>query len=82
MAFKRLEFEEIVIPESVVYIGYGAFEDCYRLRKITIPESVRLMGDIFGSSISNKKRVTIKCKIGSEAYKYAEAKDIRCEVIY
>lgn len=81
-AFARLPFEEIVIPESVVSIGDGAFGCCSsKLRKITIPESVKLMGDIFGRSLI-KKKVTIKCKIGSEAYKYAEANDIRCEAIY
>lgn len=81
-AFERLHFEEIVIPESVVYIGHGAFEHCLALRKITIPESVILMGDIFGSSSLIKDRVTIKCKIGSEAYEYAKANDIRCDAIY
>ena len=34
----------VVIPNSVSYIGKGAFENCYALKSVTIPDSVTTIG--------------------------------------
>lgn len=36
-AFAGCAAKEIVVPESVIYIGWGAFEGCSQLREITVP---------------------------------------------
>ena len=36
--------KSIEIPESVEYIGDGAFQDCTSLMSIKIPESVKIIG--------------------------------------
>lgn len=41
LAFARSGLLSVVIPDSVEYIGYGAFYDCKDLGKITIPDSVK-----------------------------------------
>ncbi len=39
-AFARSNLEEVVIPEGVSHIGYGAFYHCDNLKKIEIPSTV------------------------------------------
>lgn len=44
-AFLGCSFENIVIPNSVIYIGYSAFAYCESLKSVTIPESVNKIED-------------------------------------
>ena len=39
-AFMGCSFSEVVIPDGVMRIGYGAFSGCWALEKITIPSTV------------------------------------------
>ena len=43
--FYKAKFTEVVIGNSVSWIGYYAFEDCSSLTNITIPDSVTEIGD-------------------------------------
>ncbi len=44
-AFKYCEFESVVIPETVTYIGESAFEYCRYLTSINVPEGVTKISD-------------------------------------
>ena len=41
----NLNVEEVVIPDSVTYIGEGAFRNCENLSEVEIPDSVTAIGD-------------------------------------
>ena len=41
--FKECTFKNIILPDSISYIGIGVFEKCINLESINIPESVRLL---------------------------------------
>lgn len=43
-AFAYNEFSQMMIPESINFIGDSAFESCVNLQKIEIPDSVQNMG--------------------------------------
>jgi hypothetical protein len=47
--------EEIIIPEGVKVIGFGAFDGCEKLEKITLPKSLEEISlfafSDFGSTI-------------------------------
>ena len=53
-AFKDSDISSVTIPDGVVFIGEGAFENCINLHSITIPNSVtRIDKDAFrGSGIT------------------------------
>ena len=46
---------DVVIPEDVTEIGYGAFRGCTGLTSVTIPERVKNIGDF---AFSGCKRLT------------------------
>ena len=56
--FLDMDFKEIIIPDSVVEIGYGAFAGCRNLEKITIPDSVIKMGKELFWGCENLKEIT------------------------
>ena len=59
--------EEVIIPDTVVSIGYQAFSNCYALKKVSIPATVtNLDHDIFSGSISLRK---IEVAEGNPYYK-------------
>jgi hypothetical protein len=49
----------ITIPASVTSIGYGAFQECYKLTSVTIPASVTSIGNGAFSFCFNLTSVTI-----------------------
>ena len=51
------------IPNSVISIGYGAFEDCTSLTSVTIPDSVTSIGEY---AFENCTSLTIYCEAGSK----------------
>ena len=42
-AFRNAQIEEIIIPDSVVYIGQGAFTDCSKLTTVKLPENLEVL---------------------------------------
>ncbi|MCD8028342.1 MAG: leucine-rich repeat domain-containing protein [Erysipelotrichaceae bacterium] len=44
-AFSESDITSVVIPDTVTYIGEGAFCDCANLESVTIPDSVTYIGD-------------------------------------
>ena len=53
------------IPESVTFIGDGAFDGCGRLTSVTIPESVTAIGDGVFSTCDSLRSLTLPSTITS-----------------
>ena len=51
--------ENVVIPNGVVYIGWGAFHNCKNLKSVTIPYSVTSIGNSAFSGCTNLTSITI-----------------------
>lgn len=58
-AFRRCSLEEIIIPNTVISIGYYAFDQCYNLKKIELPNSVRNIEEGAFCKCTNLKEVKI-----------------------
>ena len=83
------ELEKITIPESVVHIEYGAFEDS-KLKEIELPQNLYSIGsfafyipslekNIFGKQYGEKAiDLTICCPDGSKAQLYARKYGCNC----
>ena len=59
------EITNLVIPNSVTSIGYGAFEYCSGLTSITIPNSVTSIGDYAFKNCSGLTSITIPNSVTS-----------------
>lgn len=46
-AFAETAINEIYLPKSIKYLGFGAFSGCSKLRKVSLPESCEINGDPF-----------------------------------
>ena len=73
---------EIVIPDSVTEIEFGAFDDCTELKKITILDNVTDMGLYISSDSdsvfeNHNEDLTIYCYEDSMAANYALKYDIK-----
>jgi hypothetical protein len=66
------------IPDGVTEIGYWAFEGCTGLKSVTIPKSVKFIGD---NAISNSLGLTIHAPADSCAEEYAKKNWIHFEAL-
>ena len=55
----RSSFTSITFPESLTYIGRGAFSNCYKLGSVELPDGVVSIGDNAFDNCSSLKSVTI-----------------------
>lgn len=69
-SLKRIE-----IPEGVEKIEYEAFCECYALEELRIPSTV---SSISYSAFLGCSRLTLYCRRGSEAARFAEVNEINC----
>ncbi len=76
-AFSSLDITSATIPDTVVSIGWFAFNDCSALTQVFIPKSVT---DIGYEAFSGCKRVTIYAERDSYAEKYAKSYGIRLSI--
>lgn len=70
-----ISLKRIEIPEGVEEIEYEAFCECYALEELRIPSTV---SSISYSAFLGCNRLTIYCRRGSEAARYAEVNEINC----
>lgn len=65
----------VSLPQGLVRVGWFAFSGCTSLQSITLPQSVENIGyDAFAYCT----KLTVYCKSGSYAEKYAQSYGIRC----
>ena len=57
--------KDVVIPDSVISIGYRAFYECENLTSITIPDSVTSIGDCAFSDCTSLTSITIPDSVTS-----------------
>ncbi|MBQ9766205.1 MAG: leucine-rich repeat protein [Lachnospiraceae bacterium] len=66
----KIAIKEIVLPDGLEYIDEWAFQGCYDMTKITIPDTVEY-GNIAVDAFSNVDNLTIYGESGSTAQHYA-----------
>ena len=49
---------EVIIPEKITAVGYGAFADCYSLKKVTFLGETKTIGDYAFGPIDKEKDLT------------------------
>ena len=71
---KHYNIIEIIIPDSVQFIGYKAFLECYELKKVNIPEGIKSIenGTFYNTSITSVDIPSSVTKIGIEAFMYCD----------
>ncbi len=78
-AFEDSKIKSVTLPDSVVSIGWFAFDGCTRLTAITVPSSVKKIGyGAFGSADSS---LTVYCHSGSFALEYAKSYGLSYTII-
>ena len=61
-----ISLTSVIIPDSVLNIGYGSFEDCNSLTSVTIPDSVLNIGDSAFSFCSSLTEINVGS--GNQSY--------------
>ena len=64
-AFRKSKIESVIIPNTVTFIGGGAFYDCYALTSVTIGNSVTSIGEEAFYACSRLTSVTIPNSVTS-----------------
>lgn len=67
---------DVVIPDGVTEIGYGAFDDCSELVSIIIPDSVTRIDDLAFSYCQKLENITMSDNvsyIGGQAFQFCES---------
>lgn len=62
-AFMDCSFRNFTIPESVTYIGYGAFGKCTTLKEIVIPQSVTEIDELAFAYCNSLQTVVLKANV-------------------
>lgn len=68
----------VSLPEGTIHLGRHSFYDCRRLEQIYIPDSVGYIGE---DAFALCRRLTISCRQGSYAERYAKENRIKCSYI-
>lgn len=58
-AFSKFNFEEVVLPNSIVAIECGAFSECHNLKKINLPNKLLHIKDKCFYDCDNLKEISI-----------------------
>lgn len=80
-AFEGTGFTKVVLPEGIKKIGSGSFAGNPNLMYIYLPNSLALSG-IANNAFEDCDLLTILCKEGSDAQKYAEKNNIPYMIVY
>lgn len=77
LGFQGLDVEEVIIPETVTYIG-SAFSGCEKLKQITLPSQLETIGSnaFYGSGIESIVLPESVKEIGEGAFQYSEIKEV------
>ena len=57
--FQKLDFEQIILPDSLTTIGHRCFENCKKIRKITLPKSLKFLDFRAFDDCENLEKITI-----------------------
>ena len=77
-AFRNTSVSTVVIPDSVIEIGWFAFADCKSLTSVTLPASLESIG--YGA-FDGCNHVTLYCASDSYAARYAASFGLRYEYV-
>ena len=69
-AFERASLTAVILPDSVVSIGWFAFYECQSLAGVTLPASVSTIGY---AVFDGCPALTLRCPVGSYAEQYAKS---------
>jgi hypothetical protein len=53
----------VIIPDSLIYIGRRSFSDCAKLTNVTIPDNVKVIGEGCFSSCDNLKSIKLPSEL-------------------
>jgi hypothetical protein len=67
-AFEGCSFTSIELPKGVKYIGYGAFAECKKLKKIALPSSLTNIGEVAFTRCTSLESVVIPQKVKKIEY--------------
>jgi hypothetical protein len=76
--FEKAKFTEVVIDDSVTWIGYHAFRDCTSLTSVIIPDSVTEIGSHTFRDCTSLTSVTIGNSVTSiGCYAFADCSSLK-----
>ena len=78
-AFRGCCFEEVVIPDNVANYGYGIFEYCEKLKKVTLPKKLEVLSGGFEGCTSLEEIYIPETviEIGNFAFRYSALKSVK-----